>query len=130
MRLDESGVQDEVECPYCKYPEAGSMYESSADFTYKRIRYSYYTYCDLCGWEHYGDIDDEAGEIDVPPKPKTLAEAKKIVNKIYDKIDPDSDDLTNLFADFSYSKFNDYKLIYKTYQGFMVGLVKMVFSNR
>jgi hypothetical protein len=130
MRLDESGVQDEVECPYCKYPEAHSLYESRAEFRYKKVDYSYYTYCDLCGWEHYGDADDEAGEIDIPPKPAILAEAKKIVKKIYDKIDTAREDLLELFFEFGYDKFNDYKLIYKTYHYFMIGLMKLVFSNR
>ena len=106
--LLETGVSDEEECPYCGYPEATSMYESRSEFTYKKVDYQYFAYCPVCGWQRYGGEDDE-GEITLPPKPKQLIEAKKIMST-YQKLSENMQGIAiDLFMEWETPTFQVFK---------------------
>ena len=115
--LLETGVSEEEECPFCGYPEASSMYESRSEFTYKKKDFQYFAYCPVCGWQRYGGEDDEEGEITLPPKPKQLIEAKKIIS-MYQKL---SDDAQGIVIDLFMG------LETPTFQVFKRGLVDHIF---
>jgi hypothetical protein len=127
MRLDEVGVSEETECPYCHYPEASDEYESRGEYTYKGKDYQHFKFCPVCGWMQYGGEDDDSGEITLAPKEKRLLEAKKIM-KLYNRFFKVVDDASWMDEYVSFD-FGNLKNAYATYDNFMKYMVAFIFKN-
>lgn len=120
MKLNETGVNDEIVCPYCGYPEANDQYESGG-ITYRGKNFQYFKYCPICGWTQYGGDDDEEGEYNIPPKANKLIEAQKIV-AIYKKLVSKKDMATAVY-------YYTTDMEPKNLQEFMTGLIAYCFEE-
>jgi len=113
--LTETGVQEDLDCPYCGYNAAQEDYESRADHSpFKRedarikFGYNYWRWCPVCGWEQYEASDelveewydiDDTGErhpdnpYEIKPDKEAVIGAKKILPLIDKLCDVDELDI-------------------------------------
>lgn len=124
--LNESGVQDDIKCPYCGWDSAESHYDRHGVTNnvegMSGWEYTTYEYCNICGWsllslddDSYTDLIDyiydkygqEEADARMPPQEKVtvpnlqnVKTAKKIIpliNKMYSEL---SDDGTEILWEF------------------------------
>jgi hypothetical protein len=85
-------------CPFCGWIGANDVYDSHGGFEYDDKGYQVYQHCNLCGWSHFGDDQEENGEIDLEPNTHEEKIAIKIV-AMYKKLDKETERIVSEFID-------------------------------
>jgi hypothetical protein len=137
MKLFETSVGEDIECPFCNFFPAYFEHETRADFEdedYPGWPFDKYSFCPLCGWIQY-EMEDEdiwfeiaadkgvnledqdeveralpPNPLEYEPKAEDLKLAKEIMNKIIDRAPDNADDMLAHFVYEDWSNFETQNL--------------------